>query len=270
MNTCECGNPANAFSTACLRCSALYELGLKSGATDAEIKSAYRLYVKAWHPDRFPGDEQSKNAAQEKLKKINFAYSYLKYLTGSVQDYTSNPVATKNSQEPAHRSQTPEGQTPRAKTEPAHQPPPRSKSSGATSPKTTLLGTLFSKLSVARRWGYLFYLIPLILWLVGEFNTIPSNRGRSSPTSTEAISPAAPPQNNAGGGAVRLPSGLTPVPVDQNDIESTPAIRLLNGTELRKRRRLNGLGELTIENGTSFDAVVHLIDLKTEKTIRTF
>jgi len=77
MDTCACGNPASLNGTTCRRCDALHELGLKAGATDAEVKAAHRLYVKAWHPDRFPGDEKSKNAAQEKLKSINSAYEFL-------------------------------------------------------------------------------------------------------------------------------------------------------------------------------------------------
>jgi hypothetical protein len=77
MNTCACGKPADGDGTTCQQCSALHELGLRTGATDAEVKAAHRLYVKAWHPDHFPGDEQSKNAAQEKLKTINSAYDFL-------------------------------------------------------------------------------------------------------------------------------------------------------------------------------------------------
>src|ERR1035438_2397032 len=77
MNTCACGNLADGNDTTCRRCSALHELGLRAGATEAEVKTAYRLYVKAWHPDRFPGDEKSRSAAQEKLKTINSAYDFL-------------------------------------------------------------------------------------------------------------------------------------------------------------------------------------------------
>jgi hypothetical protein len=60
------------------------------------------------------------------------------------------------------------------------------------------------------------------------------------------------------------------VPIDRNDVELTPTVRILNGTELRKRRHLHGLGELTVENGTEYDAVVLLVELNTEKTIRNF
>lgn len=49
-----------------------------------------------------------------------------------------------------------------------------------------------------------------------------------------------------------------------------PDFSLPNGTEIRKRLRLKGLGDLAVENGTVGDAVVHLVDLDSRKTIRTF
>jgi hypothetical protein len=94
------------------------------------------------------------------------------------------------------------------------------------------------------------------------------------------------------GGTIHVPKGLTletaapsnqwevvrtePLPKSRgasNGVSEVPAglvSSLPNGTELRKRRHTDGLGELTVENGTSFDAVVHLVDLNSEKTIRTF
>jgi curved DNA-binding protein CbpA len=222
--------------------------------------------VKAWHPDRFPGDEKSKNAAQEKLKAINFAYSYLNYLSANTPDYSSKPApASTNTREPAQRNQTTAGNPPQA-----NRPSPWSNSSGHASRKSTWLNNLFSKFPAARRLGYLFYLIPLILLVVGVFNSTSSNRSTSSTTSMDATSPAVPSQNNGGGNINRPPSGLTPVPLDQKDIELMPDTRLRNGEELSKRKRLNGLGELTVENGTGYDAVVLLVELNTEKTIRNF
>lgn len=92
MDTCACGNPANLNGTTCRRCDALHELGLKPGATEVEVKTAHRLYVKAWHPDRFPGDEKSKSAAQEKLKTINAAYEFLS-ASSSRRDQPNRPKA---------------------------------------------------------------------------------------------------------------------------------------------------------------------------------
>lgn len=271
MNTCVCGNPASGNGTKCLRCCALDELGLKSGATDPEIRSAYYLYVKAWHPDQLPGDDKSKSAAQKKLKAINFAYSYLEYLSANSQGYDSKPAsAPTNTQAPAHRGPRASQQPSSKANGPTQQPFSKSDGGGSTSPRSTRPTTLISRFSVPRRWGYLLYLLPFILWTVGEFVTRLPHRGLSSGTSTEAPSLAVPRQNNAVLDANPPSSHLTQVPLDRNYVVPTPAVRLLNGTELGKRRHLNGLGALTVENGTSFDAVVHLVDLKNEKAIRTF
>ncbi len=50
------------------------ELGLAKGASDAEIKKAYRKLAMKYHPDRNQGDE----AAEKKFKTINEAYDILK------------------------------------------------------------------------------------------------------------------------------------------------------------------------------------------------
>jgi curved DNA-binding protein CbpA len=64
-------------SERCPRCAALQLLGVGIDATETEIKAAYRLLVKVWHPDRFPGDPKLKEAAENKLKVINSAFVLL-------------------------------------------------------------------------------------------------------------------------------------------------------------------------------------------------
>jgi len=50
-----------------------YILGVDRGASDAEIKKAYRKLAKQYHPDMNPGDK----AAEAKFKEINEAYEVL-------------------------------------------------------------------------------------------------------------------------------------------------------------------------------------------------
>jgi hypothetical protein len=52
-------------------------LGVKPGASTAELKAAYRDMAKVWHPDRFGHDERLQKKAQEMLKEINEAYEQL-------------------------------------------------------------------------------------------------------------------------------------------------------------------------------------------------
>ncbi len=52
----------------------LYEiLGLKKGATDKEVKAAYRKLALKWHPDKHKGEKD----AEKKFKEINQAYEIL-------------------------------------------------------------------------------------------------------------------------------------------------------------------------------------------------
>ena len=48
-------------------------LGISKGATDAEIKKAYRSMAKKYHPDMNPGDAE----AEAKFKEVNEAYAVL-------------------------------------------------------------------------------------------------------------------------------------------------------------------------------------------------
>lgn len=51
-------------------------LGLKPGASQEEIKKAYRNLIKQYHPDQY-GDNPLKDLAEEKMREINTAYDML-------------------------------------------------------------------------------------------------------------------------------------------------------------------------------------------------
>lgn len=65
-------------------------LGLRPGASSADLKAAHRDLAKVWHPDRFLHDLRLQQKAQEKLKEINEAYDQL---TGKTKPRTS-PAAS--------------------------------------------------------------------------------------------------------------------------------------------------------------------------------
>lgn len=51
-------------------------LGLKPGASEAEIKAAYKALVKKYHPDKYQNNPLA-DLAQEKLQEVNEAYDLL-------------------------------------------------------------------------------------------------------------------------------------------------------------------------------------------------
>jgi hypothetical protein len=53
-------------------------LEIEAGASEAEIKQAYRNLAKVWHPDRFARDSVLQQKAQEKFQLITAAYELLK------------------------------------------------------------------------------------------------------------------------------------------------------------------------------------------------
>lgn len=72
-------------------------LGVKQGASQEEIKAAYRKLVKQYHPDQY-GDNPLKDLAQEKLTEVNKAYDMLKNGGGSAgSGYNSSYSTNSNS-----------------------------------------------------------------------------------------------------------------------------------------------------------------------------
>ncbi len=57
------------------RCYRLLEL--EPGASEKEVRKAYRDLVRVWHPDRFTGDWELRRRAEERSKQLNVAYETL-------------------------------------------------------------------------------------------------------------------------------------------------------------------------------------------------
>ena len=58
------------------RCLEILEL--ESAESLDEVRKAYKILVKVWHPDRFSHDPHLKRKAEDKIQKINAAYEELK------------------------------------------------------------------------------------------------------------------------------------------------------------------------------------------------
>jgi hypothetical protein len=89
-----------------------YELlGVKPGASIAELKIAYRDMAKVWHPDRFGHDERLQKKAQEKLKQINEAYEQL---VSGVSPRTSSIPREPRQPNPERSGRNPESRSSRS------------------------------------------------------------------------------------------------------------------------------------------------------------
>ena len=129
MSLCACGNAAENNGSLCRRCAALQVLELRAGASTAEIKAAYRMLVKVWHPDRFQDDKAMKDIADAKLKSINTAYVFLTSAS-SMGDRPENKraasadtVSGTASQEPPTKQESPASQSQTGKEVPIYRAP---------------------------------------------------------------------------------------------------------------------------------------------------
>ncbi|MDO4868682.1 MAG: DnaJ domain-containing protein [Bacillota bacterium] len=65
-------------------------LGIKEGASEEEIRAAYRELVRKYHPDKYQ-DNPLADLAEEKLQEVNEAYDMLmKNHAGQSQSYSGN------------------------------------------------------------------------------------------------------------------------------------------------------------------------------------
>ena len=56
---------------------ALQELALQPGATEEEIRDAYRQLVATWHPDKYQNNPAKLHEAELRIKNINAAFEKL-------------------------------------------------------------------------------------------------------------------------------------------------------------------------------------------------
>lgn len=78
------------------------ELDLEPGSNLASVRQSYRQLVKVWHPDRFGNDLKLQDVANDKLKKINFAYESLVAFieNGAKAESSSFPEAKRKTKSP--------------------------------------------------------------------------------------------------------------------------------------------------------------------------
>ena len=57
-------------------------LGVDPGATDDEVKKAYRNLARKYHPDKYK-DTDLKDMAEEKMKEVNSAYEEIQKMRSS-------------------------------------------------------------------------------------------------------------------------------------------------------------------------------------------
>ena len=63
-------------------------LGVERGATDEEIKKAYRALAKKYHPDNYAGSDLAE-LAEEKMKEVNEAYDEIQKMRTEGGSYSS-------------------------------------------------------------------------------------------------------------------------------------------------------------------------------------
>ena len=79
-------------------------LGVDPDSSADEVKKAYRELVREWHPDKLAHDSKQQKVAEERLKEINLAYSY-------VQTYFEASSAVRKRPAKSRPERPPDGQT---------------------------------------------------------------------------------------------------------------------------------------------------------------
>lgn len=79
-------------------------LGVRVGASQEEIKKAYRTLVKKYHPDNY-ADHPLADLAKEKMQEVNEAYDRLTSGKADAGQHSSQSGANQNAQNPQQQWQ---------------------------------------------------------------------------------------------------------------------------------------------------------------------
>jgi hypothetical protein len=133
-------------------------LELGADATESEIKAAYHVLVKVWHPDRFQNDKTLKDAAEAKLKNVNSAYVFLCSAAGKGGHWQQTPPASASA---AAQRPTPSAAPQRPPSR--RQPPPVPPSAGRSTRKARPMAGASTWVFPALKFGFGVLLIAFAL-----------------------------------------------------------------------------------------------------------
>jgi curved DNA-binding protein CbpA len=117
------------------RCLEILEL--ESAESIDEVRKAYKLLVKVWHPDRFSHDSRLQRKAEEKIQQINAAYEQLVvFFTGKSYKVARRSITSDGFDSEAER-QTQSGSAEPAATAATPGPIPQTIPAGRKTPRVT-------------------------------------------------------------------------------------------------------------------------------------
>ena len=204
IDTCTCGEVITKGGTRCDRCDALHVLGLEYGASNDEIKNAFHILAKVWHPDRFESDQKLRTIAEGKLKEFNSAFHLLTLPSSRrVPHDPSQGRSRPKRPEPQTEHAKPQAQSPSTERQPAAAAPTqRSRENRSQQkppqPRRRPHHSRSAKVPAGKSgWGLLGIFAAVMLIWVGGFLWHEKNRTRSTGSSPAArVAVGSPPQQS--------------------------------------------------------------------------